>query len=124
MKIILSNKSDLPIYAQIKKQIKEHILKGIIKENEYLPSIRQLARDLSISVITTTRAYQELENEGFIASMQGKGSIVLPQDTQMIKEQNLMKIEECFQEGIEISKMSGIEISEVRDIFDNLMRGE
>lgn len=124
MKIILSNKSDLPIYAQIKKQIKEQILKGIIKENEYLPSIRQLARDLSISVITTTRAYQELESEGFIASMQGKGSIVLPQDTEMIKEQNLMKIEECFQEGIDIGEMSGIETSEIRDIFENLMRGE
>lgn len=124
MKIILSNKSDLPIYAQIKKQIKEQILKGLIKENEYLPSIRQLARDLSISVITTTRAYQELESEGFIASMQGKGSIVLPQDTEMIKEQNLMKIEECFQEGIDIGEMSGIEKSEIRDIFENLMRGE
>lgn len=124
MKIILSNKSDLPIYAQIKKQIKEQILKGNIKENEYLPSIRQLARDLSISVITTTRAYQELESEGFIASMQGKGSIVLPQDTEMIKEQNLMKIEECFQEGIDIGEMSGIETSEIRDIFENLMRGE
>ena len=124
MKIIISNKSELPIYAQIKKQIKEQILKGRIEENEFLPSIRQLARDLSVSVITTTRAYQELENEGFIASIQGKGSVVLPQDSEMIKEQYLIKIEKCFQEGIDLGKMSGIEVNELRDIFDNLIKGE
>ena len=124
MKIIISNKSELPIYAQIKKQIKEQILKGGIEENEFLPSIRQLARDLSVSVITTTRAYQELENEGFIASIQGKGSVVLPQDSEMIKEQYLIKIEKCFQEGIDLGKMSGIEENELKDIFDNLIKGD
>jgi len=77
LKIIISNQSELPIYAQIREQIKEQILNGQIKEGEILPSIRSLAKDVGVSVITTTRAYNDLEKEGFIATMQGKGSVVL-----------------------------------------------
>ncbi len=124
MKILISNSSDLPIYAQIKKQIEEQILSGIIKEHEALPSIRQLARDLSISVITTTRAYRELENDGFITSIQGKGSIVLPQDSKMIKEQYLVLMEKCFLEGIELGKTAGIEQKEIKEVFDTLLEDE
>ena len=124
MKILISNVSDLPIYEQIKKQIEEQILSGIIKEHEALPSIRQLARDLSISVITTTRAYRELENDGFITSIQGKGSIVLPQDSKMIKEQYLVLMEKCFLEGIELGETAGIERKEIWEVFNTLLEGE
>ena len=80
MKIIISNQSELPIYAQIREQIKEQILNGQLEEGEVLPSIRSLAKDIGVSVITTTRAYNDLEQEGFIATMQGKGSVVVPYD--------------------------------------------
>ncbi len=79
MKIIISNQSELPIYAQIREQIKEQILNGQIKEGEILPSIRSLAKDVGVSVITTTRAYNDLEKEGFIANYAGKGQCCLIQ---------------------------------------------
>lgn len=94
MKIIISNQSELPIYAQIREQIKEQILNGQIKEGEILPSIRSLAKDVGVSVITTTRAYNDLEKEGFIATMQGKGSVVLSSNNKILKEQFIMRIEE------------------------------
>lgn len=77
MHIVISNTSDLPIYVQIKEQVKEQILSGELEEDEMLPSLRQLAKDLKISVLTTTRAYNELEEEGFITSRQGKGSTTI-----------------------------------------------
>jgi GntR family transcriptional regulator len=122
LKIIISNKSDLPIYEQIKTQIIEQILSGEIKEGEYLPSIRQLAKDLSISVITTSRAYRDLEEEGYIATMQGKGSIVLSKDNDMVKEQYLRKIEEAFMTAIDVAKISGLSQKELYEILDTLMK--
>ncbi|AJH01396.1 MULTISPECIES: GntR family transcriptional regulator [Clostridium] len=113
MKILLSNKSDLPIYEQIKAQIKEQILSGEILENEFLPSIRQLAKDLGISVITTTRAYSDLESEGFIATLRGKGSYVLPKDSEMVREQYLKKIEEALMVAIENGKLANISNDEL-----------
>lgn len=113
MKILLCNKSDLPIYEQIKAQIKEQILSGEILENEFLPSIRQLAKDLGISVITTTRAYSDLESEGFIATLRGKGSYVLPKDSEMVREQYLKKIEEALMVAIENSKLANISNDEL-----------
>ncbi|AQR97072.1 GntR family transcriptional regulator [Clostridium saccharoperbutylacetonicum] len=121
MKILLSNKSDLPIYEQIKSQIKEQILTGSIAENEFLPSIRQLAKDLGISVITTTRAYSDLESEGFIATLRGKGSYVLPKDAEMVKEQYLKKIEEAFTIAIENGKAANISNDELILILKTLM---
>ena len=85
MKIIISNQSELPIYAQIREQIKEQILNGQIKEGEILPSIRSLAKDVGVSVITTTRAYNDLEKEGFIATMLGKGSFFLSSNNMILK---------------------------------------
>ena len=85
LKIIISNRSGVPIYEQIKAQIKEAIFSGELQEDDLLPSIRQLARDLKISVITTTRAYNDLEAEGFIVSVQGKGCYVLPQNKEMAR---------------------------------------
>jgi len=113
LKILLSNKSDLPIYEQIKAQIKEQILSGKILENEFLPSIRQLAKDLGISVITTTRAYSDLESEGFIATLRGKGSYVLPKDSEMVREQYLKKIEEALMVAIENGKLANISNDEL-----------
>ena len=93
MRIVISNQSELPIYAQIREQIKEQILNGSMEEGMVLPSIRQLAKELGISVITTTRAYNDLEQEGFIASIQGRGSIVQKKDNNMIREQYMKRIE-------------------------------
>lgn len=121
MRILLSNKSELPIYEQIKVQIKEQILKGVIPENEFLPSIRQLAKELGISVITTTRAYSDLESEGFIATVRGKGSYVLPKDSEMVKEQYLKAIEEAFTVAIEKSKVANISNEDLITILKNLL---
>lgn len=120
MKIIISNRSELPIYAQIKEQLKEQIITGKLLEGTTLPSIRQLAKDLGISVITTTRAYNELEAEGFIASMQGKGSIVLSRDNNLIKEQYLKRIEEGLQIAIEHAKYAKISEEELIAMLKNL----
>lgn len=93
MYIVLSNSSDLPIYEQIKEQVKTQILSGELSENEMLPSLRQLAKDLKISVLTTTRAYNELEEEGFITSRQGKGFFVMPRGSDLWREQLIKDVE-------------------------------
>ena len=108
MKVIISNNSNAPIYEQIKEQIKMAILNGDIVEGEMLPSIRTLAKDLKVSVITTTKAYSELENEGFIKSIQGKGCFVLPNNNEMMKETLLRKIEENLLEAARIAKLAEI----------------
>ena len=91
--IVLSNSSDLSIYEQIKEQVKTQILSGELSENEMLPSLRQLAKDLKISVLTTTRAYNELEEEGFITSRQGKGFFVMPRGSDLLREQLIKDVE-------------------------------
>lgn len=121
MNIIISNRSELPIYAQIREQIKEQILNGKIPEGETLPSIRQLAKEVGVSVITTTRAYNELEAEGFIATMQGKGSVVLPTDNNLLREQYLLRIEEGLSTAIETARTIGLSKEELTDIFNNLL---
>lgn len=93
MYIVLSNSSDLPIYEQIKEQVKTQILSGELSENEMLPSLRQLAKDLKISVLTTTKAYNELEEEGFITSRQGKGFFVMPRGSDLLREQLIKDVE-------------------------------
>ncbi|MBE6880478.1 MAG: GntR family transcriptional regulator [Ruminococcaceae bacterium] len=109
---ILQN-SDIPIYKQIAVQFKEQIMNAEIKEGEYLPSIRGLAKDLKISVITTMKAYEELEAEGLIKAVQGKGYIVNPQDTEMIKEQHMRLLEQHLQNAIDSSKLAGVTMDEV-----------
>lgn len=121
MKIIISNQSELPIYAQIREQLKEQILNGQIPEGTALPSIRQLAKEVGVSVITTTRAYSELEAEGFIATMQGKGSVVLPTDNKLLREQCLLRIEEGLSTAIETAKAMDMSMEELDGIFKNLM---
>lgn len=124
MKVIVSNQSELPIYVQIKEQIKEQIMNGTIPEGETLPSIRQLAKNLGISVITTTRAYSELEQEGFIAARQGKGSVVLPRDNEMVREQYLKRIEEAFETAIENARYAQIQKEELVRILEALLHEE
>jgi GntR family transcriptional regulator len=113
LKIIVSNRSGVPIYEQIKEQIKEAIFSGELKEDELLPSIRQLARDLKISVITTTRAYGDLEQEGFVVQMQGRGCYVLPRNTELARENALHKMEDALATAISAAKTEGISKEEI-----------
>lgn len=124
MRIIISNQSELPIYAQIREQLKEQILNGQIPEGSTLPSIRQLAKEIGVSVITTTRAYSDLEAEGFIATMQGKGSVVLSKDNSMLQEQYLLRIEDGLTTAIETARVMGMPDRELTQIFQNLLRAE
>ena len=103
MNILIDNKSGEPIYNQIYSQIKNQIISGELKENEMLPSIRGLAKDLRISFITTKRAYEELEKEGFIYTLPAKGCYVAPKNTELLREENLKKIENYIEE---ISKLA------------------
>ncbi|MDR3270834.1 MAG: GntR family transcriptional regulator [Peptococcaceae bacterium] len=113
MKIIVSNRSGAPIYEQIKEQIKTAIFSGELQEDDLLPSIRGLARDLKVSVITTTRAYSDLEQEGFISQMQGRGCFVLPRNTELARENALHKIENGLTVAIIAAKAEGIGKEEV-----------
>lgn len=122
MKIIISNRSAIPIYEQIKAQIKEAIFSGELEEDDLLPSIRQLARDLKISVITTTRAYNDLEEEGFIFSVQGKGSFVSPRNKEMVKENLLRKIEHSLTDAIDIAEMGRMSKKDLIEILEILYK--
>ena len=122
MKILISNQSELPIYAQIKEQIKEQILNGQITEGTELPSIRKLAKELGVSVITTTRAYNDLEEEGFITSMQGKGSMVLSKENEFLKEKYLVRIEEGMGTAVETAKRIGMKEDELVNLLHKLWK--
>ena len=122
MRIVISNQSELPIYAQIKEQIKEQILNGKLMPETVLPSIRQLAKEVGVSVITTTRAYRDLEQEGFITTMQGKGSIVLAKDNQLMQEHILSRIEEYFESAIDLSRKAGIADSTLKETLEELLK--
>jgi len=113
MKIIVSNRSGIPIYEQIKEQIKAEIFSGELQEDDILPSIRQLAQDLKISVITTTRAYSDLEQEGFIVNVQGKGCFVLPRNTELARENAMHKIESGLSSAILAAKAESVTKEEV-----------
>lgn len=117
MKIVISNSSKEPIYEQIKRQIKESIVRGDLKEHELLPSIRQLAKDLQISVITTKRAYDDLEQEGFIVSVVGKGSYVAGQNREFLREMRLRWIEERLAEVVAESRSLGVTLPELMEML-------
>ena len=123
MRIVVKHSSGIPIYEQIKEQVKEEILTGELKEGDVLPSIRQLARDLKISVITTTRAYTELEQEGYIVTAQGKGCFVAPRDNELIREQLLSKIEGHFEAAISIARVARLAEEELRQLFEFVLEG-
>lgn len=103
MNIMIDNKSGTPIYEQIYSQIKSQIISGALKQDELLPSIRGLAKDLRISFITTKRAYEELEREGFIYTLPAKGCYVAPKNIELLREENLKKIEEYIDEIVKLA---------------------
>ena len=117
MNIYIDNRSGTPIYDQIYTQVKNLIMNGVLAENEALPSIRNLAKDLRISVITTKRAYDELEREGFIYTLPAKGCFVAPKNVELLREENLKKIEEHMREISRLAAESGLTKEEIIEMF-------
>lgn len=124
MDIILSNSSDKPIYEQISSQVKAQILSGALAAGAKLPSIRALASDLGVSVITTKRAYEELEKGGYVYTVPAKGSYVAQQNTQLVREAYLTQIEEHIQEILSLAAACGLGEEEVLDLFRLLWRDQ
>ena len=124
MDIIISNTGGQPIYEQICRQIKGAIAAGKLKPGEPLPSIRALARELRISVITTKRAYEELERDGFIFTVAGKGSFVAQQDVELARESSLREIEQHLQAALELSRQIELPVSELQNILQVLSEEE
>lgn len=120
MDIIIRNTGDVPIYEQIVTQIKTQILRGELKEGDLLPSMRLLARDLRISVITTKRAYEELERDGFITTVAGKGSFVAAQNLEFAREGSLREIEEHLQAAVELGRHIGLTTEELQAMLQIL----
>ena len=120
--MILLKNSGEPIYQQIADQFRQDILTGRLKEGDYLPSIRGLASDLKISVITTMKAYEMLASEGLVTAVQGKGYYVNAQDQDMLKEQHLRKTEAALTEAIEAAEIAGLSEDELKDMLDSLIR--
>lgn len=120
MDIIISNTSSQPIYEQIYSQIKAMILNGTLKEGDTLPSMRFLAKELRISVITTKRAYEELERDGLIETITGKGSFVGKTNLELIKEEHLKAVEEHLGQAIEHSRLAGLPLSELISLLEML----
>ncbi|WP_125142839.1 GntR family transcriptional regulator [Clostridium transplantifaecale] len=117
MNIIISNSSDRPIYEQIASQIKNAIIAGELEAGAPLPSLRYLARELRVSLISTKRAYEELEKEGFIESVQGKGSFVTGKNKELMKEEQFKKIEECLQDAVDMARVAHIPYEELKDVL-------
>ncbi len=124
MKILISNSSSVPIYEQIKNSIIEQIMNEELKEDEALPSIRSLALDIHISVMTIKKAYDELEKEGYIITRQGKGSFVAPKNLEFVKERKQQEMEEHLEKAIEIANTLRISMNEVKELIDILDRRE
>ena len=123
MEIYISNAGQSPIYAQITSQIKEKILSGELKTGEALPSSRLLAKELRISVITTKRAYEELEADGFIVTQAGRGSFVAAQNPALLREEHLKKMESCLQNAVDAARLGGISCEEACETLRLLWEG-
>lgn len=121
MKLIISNVSGIPIYEQIKQQVKSAILSGELQAEEALPSLRTLAKDLKISVLTVTRAYTELEQEGFVKNVQGRGCFVLGSGSELMKEQLIRKVENGLTEAIKAAKIANLSNEELHHLLDILL---
>jgi GntR family transcriptional regulator len=124
MKIIISNSSEDPIYEQIIKQIKSQIINDELKEGEPIPSIRRLAKELGISVITTKRAYEELEKEGFIDTVGGKGSFIAQQNRDFLREKKMRIVEEKLAEAVSEARMLDINLKDLNEMLSILYREE
>ncbi|WP_301421198.1 PSM export ABC transporter transcriptional regulator PmtR [Mammaliicoccus lentus] len=117
MKILLQNNSNQPIYEQIKEQIKANILQGKVEPGKSLPSMRELASDLGVSLITTKRAYVDLEQEQFVTSIRGKGTFVKEQDASIMKEKQFIVIEDLAKELTKQAKLIGMDLKEINEII-------
>ena len=124
MNLIISNNSDVPIYQQIKNEIINSIEDEQLKENEILPSIRNLAKDLRISVLTVKKAYDELEQEAYIKTVQGKGTFVTPRSKELIREKQISLIEGHIEQIVNIAKISDISKKEIIDLFNYMYEEE
>ena len=121
MDIVISNTSGDPIYQQIFEQISAQIIKGLLPSDTCLPPIRTVAKELRISVITTKRAYEDLERDGFIETFAGKGSFVAAKNTEFLREEALRQIENAFANGVDIALRSGVTADEMRNILSILL---
>ncbi|BCU52769.1 DNA-binding transcriptional regulator YhcF (GntR family) [Staphylococcus auricularis] len=124
MKILLKNNSEQPIYEQITQQIKENILKGQVSLGEHLPSMRELAKDLGVSVITTKRAYENLENDGFVYTIRGKGTFVNKQNSDILKEKQFVVIESLARSMTKEAKTIDMPLSEMIEILTMIYEEE
>ena len=124
MDIILSNASGKPIYEQISDQVKEQIMSGALSAGDALPSMRLLAKELRISVITTKRAYEELERDGFLENVPGKGCFVAPQNRELLREAQLRRVEEKLSQAVEEARKGAFPLEELHEMLDLLYKGE
>ena len=124
MNIILRNSSGKPIYEQITEQVKEQIISGALRPGDALPSMRLLAKELRISVITTKRAYEELERDGFLENVPGKGCFVAPQDRELLREAQLCRVEEHLSRAVDAARQGGISLEELQELLKLLYKGE
>jgi GntR family transcriptional regulator len=124
VRVVLSNSAGVPLYQQVKDQVGMAILSGELAEGSVLPSVRALARDLRISVITTNRAYAELAAEGFIATVPGKGAYVLPLDSALVREQLLRQVEDGLQAALDAARRAGLHREDLIQIMDGLIQAE
>ena len=124
MDIIISNSSGKPIYEQIADQVKEQIMAGALAAGDALPSMRLLAKELRISVITTKRAYEELERDGFLENVPGKGCFVAPQNRELLREAQLRRVEEHLTRAVEEARKGGLSLAELQEMLNILYSGE
>ena len=123
MDIIIRNSGGIPIYDQITRQVKGLILRGELREGEALPSMRLLAKELRISVITTKRAYEELERDGFLTTSPGKGCFVAPRNRELVREDTLRRVEEHLSRAVDAAKTGGVTLGEMTETL-NLLYGD
>jgi len=121
LSVVLSNTAGVPIYEQIAQQVRDAILTGQVEADEMLPSIRALARDLRVSVITTTRAYSDLVAEGFLANVPGKGYFVLPRDSELVREQVLREVEEHLDRAVERARLVQLSDEELHTMLQTII---
>ena len=124
MDIILSNSSGKPIYEQITDQVKEQIMTGALAAGDALPSMRLLSKELRISVITTKRAYEELERDGFLENVPGKGCFVAPQNRELLREAQLRKVEEKLFQAVDEARKGGFPLEELQEMLNLLYQGD
>ena len=123
MNIVISNSGEIPIYEQIASQIKSAVIAGEVKPGEPLPSLRFLAKELRVSVISTKRAYEELEREGYITSVPGKGSFAVEINRELLREEQYKRLEEHLNEAVDAARTAGISLGEMKELLETLYEG-